>query len=120
MEDGKTINHITFTGDFYGSSVATGEAATINMGALKSVMRAIAHRASNKAYPKEVTDDIINSYIDNPSKETVIMLAKKYDKAKNLIVDKLKRSGVYNYHKKAEKRNESDAPVLRKAKPFKG
>lgn len=46
-------------------------------------------------YTKEMTEDIISSYLASPTKETVENLCKKYNKPLRSVVGKLSRTGIY-------------------------
>ena len=46
-------------------------------------------------YTEEVTAFIVEKYTENPSMETVVLLAEKFDKTTKSIIGKLSREGVY-------------------------
>lgn len=46
-------------------------------------------------YTPEIVQDIISLYTKNPTRETVELLAKKYNRSVRAIVSKLSREGVY-------------------------
>jgi len=46
-------------------------------------------------YTEEVTAFLVEKYTENPSMETVVLLAEKYDKTVKSIIGKLSREGVY-------------------------
>ena len=46
-------------------------------------------------YTEEVTQKLIEAYIDAPSRSTVEKLAAEYDRSLKSIIGKLSREGVY-------------------------
>jgi len=46
-------------------------------------------------YTEEQTAFLVEKYQDNPSMETVVLLAEKFDKTTKSIIGKLSREGVY-------------------------
>jgi hypothetical protein len=62
-------------------------------------------------YTEEVTAFLVEKYTENPSMETVVLLAEKYDKTVKSIIGKLSREGVYQ---RAVYTNKSgEAPVTK-------
>lgn len=46
-------------------------------------------------YTKEQTETLIDRYKRNPNRDTVILLAREFDKSTKSIIGKLAREGVY-------------------------
>jgi len=62
-------------------------------------------------YTEEITAFLVEKYTENPSMETVVLLAAKYDKTVKSIIGKLSREGVYQ---RAVYTNKSgEAPVTK-------
>lgn len=47
------------------------------------------------SYTKEITKEIVETYNETPTRETVDQLAEKFDKSVKSIIGKLSREGVY-------------------------
>jgi len=47
------------------------------------------------SYTKEITKEIVETYNETPTMETVDQLAEKFDKSVKSIIGKLSREGVY-------------------------
>lgn len=57
-------------------------------------------------YTEELTAEIVKEYLEKPSKETILELAKKYNKSPKSIIGKLSREGVYQKQVYLTKRGE--------------
>jgi len=62
-------------------------------------------------YTTEMTEAIVNEYIENPSPETVENLAIQYNRSKKSIIGKLSREGVYRREVYVSKTGE--APITK-------
>ena len=47
------------------------------------------------SYTKEMTKEIVETYTENPTRETVDALAEKFEKSVKSVIGKLSREGVY-------------------------
>jgi hypothetical protein len=47
------------------------------------------------SYTKEMTKEMVEAYVENPTRETVDMLSEKFEKSVKSIIGKLSREGVY-------------------------
>lgn len=63
------------------------------------------------SYTKEMTTEIVATYTNNPTKETVAGLAQRYEKSIKSIIGKLSREGVYR--RESYKTKTGDDPVTK-------
>ena len=63
-------------------------------------------------YTDEMVEQMVADYQDNPTKETVAVLARQFNKTTRSIVAKLVREGVYIAQPRTTK---TGAPVVRKS-----
>lgn len=68
---------------------------------------------NNAAYPAEMMEIIIATYVETPTRQTVEELAAEFDKPVRGIITKLSQNGVYQKQEKASVK--PGAPVVRKS-----
>ena len=73
----------------------------------------VANNTSSTAYPAEMMEIIIATYVETPTRQTVEELAAEFDKPVRGIITKLSQNGVYQKQENVSMK--AGTPVVRKS-----
>ena len=75
----------------------------------------VANNTNSTAYPAEMMEIIIATYVETPTRQTVEELAAEFDKPVRGIITKLSQNGVYQKQENVSMKAGTTKPVVRKS-----